>query len=89
MTGKFGDIVWGDYDAPTAHAKMMIWEEWERREYPRYNLVKSEIVLTWRAQALSGYDETWVALGGDPEDLVRISHVQENLGLDTWLKEGD
>jgi len=88
MSGKVGDIAWDSYDALAGHAKMMLWEEWDRRGYPSSCLDRAEIVLKWRAQAMSGQDETWLALGGDPEDLGSMKRVQYEYGLGSWLMEG-
>jgi len=85
ISGKVGDVVWGNYDSAAGHAKMLIWEAWNRLEQPSCCLAKSEIVLAWRAQAISGYDKTWLALGGDPRNLSSVADVQEELGLGSWL----
>jgi hypothetical protein len=85
MSGMIGDIAWDHYDPVTGHAKMMIWEEWDRSEYPSRSLVRSDIALTWRAQAMSGHDQAWLALGGDPEDLRSIGLFQDDYELEDWL----
>jgi len=85
MKGNVGDIVWDHYDPAAGHAKMKIWEEWDRREYPSCCLERSDIVLTWRAQAMSGQDKAWLALGGDPEGLRTNQSVQDEYELGRWL----
>lgn len=85
MRGKVGGIVWDDYDPLVGHVKTMLWEEWVRRGYPSSCLDRSDIVLKWRAQAMSGRDETWLNLGGTPDDLSSMRCVQHEYGLSSWL----
>ena len=89
MSGKMGAVCWDGYDPPAAHACLMIWEEWRRRGYPSGCLAKSDVVFAWRAQAMSGQDEAWLALGGnsavDLNDLVNFPYVDRlNYWLRTW-----
>lgn len=87
MTGSVGDVVWGGYMAADGHAQLRIWEEWQRRGYPSSLASKLEIFFVWRAEALSGLDTEWIALGGDrDDDLSDIHAVQNKLQLYNWLR---
>jgi hypothetical protein len=88
MSGKVGDVFWGGYDAAGGHAQLKIWEEWSKRGCPPCCLAKAEIVLTWRAQAMAGQDEEWLALGGDPHaDLEDLESVKYRYQLHNWLRD--
>jgi hypothetical protein len=88
MSGKIGTVFWGGYDAAAGHAQLKIWEEWRKRGCPPCCLAKAEVVLTWRAQAMSGQDEAWLALGGDPHaDLENLEKVKYRFQLHNWLRD--
>lgn len=88
MSGEVGKVSWDTYDAPTAYAKVKIWEEWQRRGFPSRCLAKADAVLSWRAEAMSGQDQEWLALGKEKyADLEDIEDLQLRLDLGGWLAD--
>lgn len=86
MSGEIGNIGWDKFDAAAAHSRVKIWEEWKRKGHQSHFLEKADAVLTWRAKAMSGQDQEWLALGGNPEsDLQDLEDMSWKYSLEHWL----
>lgn len=88
MIGEMGDVFWGGYDVGISRGKQLIWEEWERRDFPDKCLAKANIVLEHRTQLEAGLGE-WDHGGRTPneEDDV-LKDIQEVYDLNNWFRQG-
>lgn len=87
MTGKVGNVFWGEYDAAFGHGKQMIWDEWERRGFPDTSLTRADIVLSRKAQLEFSMAAIWIKKGNQPcdhEDVVLM--IEEIYNLGNWLR---
>ena len=82
MSGEVGNVFWGKYDAAFGHGKQVIWDEWERRGYPRDCLTRADIVLSHRALLELGIPVRWAGYRNKPYDLWDIELIYNLLG---WL----
>lgn len=88
MSGEIGKVTWDKYDAPAAHAKVKVWEEWQQLGFPSKCLAKADAVFTWRAKAMSGQDQEWLALVKERDtDLEEVGKIQSRLDLGDWLRD--
>lgn len=85
MVGDVGDVFWGAYDPATAHAKLMIYEEWQRRGSPETLLDKASAVLAWKSEAAAGLDKEWLKLNGNID--ATFKSIEAGFSLDNWLRE--
>jgi hypothetical protein len=87
MSGKVGDVFWGDYDAAFGYGKQMIWDEWERRGFPYTPLARADIVLSRKAQLELSMAAIWVRNGNQPCDHENVVEaIEEVYNLRNWLR---
>lgn len=87
MSGTVGDVFWGEYDAAFGYGKQMIWDEWERREFPDSSLARADIVLSRRAQLELCMAALWERGGDEPLDHESVIFgIEEVYNLGNWLR---
>lgn len=82
-----GNVFWGEYDAAFGYGKQMIWDEWERREFPDSSLARADIVLSRRAQLELCMAALWERGGDEPLDHESVIFgIEEVYNLGNWLR---